>query len=64
MIIYLVSCIICKEETGLYLRKSTLEETITKFLLDAILHHVGMSLIICSNKEIKYEIEEINDPDW
>ena len=33
----------CKKETGLYLQNSTFEEIITKFLLNAILHHVGMS---------------------
>ena len=37
---------------------------ITKFLLDAILHHVGMSWIICSNKEMKYEIDKSNHQDW
>ena len=37
---------------------------ITKFLLNEILHHVGMSWIICSNKKIKYEIDKSNHPDW
>ena len=37
-----IRCINCKKETGLYLRNSTFEEMITKFLLNAILHHVGM----------------------
>ena len=54
-------CVNCKKETGLYLRTSTLEELITKFVLNAILHHVDMSWIICSNKEMKYEI---NHQDW
>ena len=36
---------------------------ITKCVLNAILHHAGMSWIICSNKEMKYEIE-INHPNW
>ena len=35
-----------KKETGLYLRTPKLEETITKFLLNAILYHVGMLWII------------------
>ena len=51
-----IRCINCRKETGLYLRTPTLEENITKFVLDAILHHVGMSWIICSNKKMKYEI--------
>ena len=37
---------------------------ITKFVLNAILYCVGMSWIILSNKEIKYEIDEINHPVW
>ena len=37
---------------------------ITKFVLNTILHHLGMSWIICSNDEIKYEINEINHQDW
>ena len=59
-----IRCINCKKETGLYLRYSTFEEIITKFVLNKILHHVGMSWIIFSNTEMKYEIDEINDPDW
>ena len=39
-------CINCKKETGLYLGNSTLEENITKFVLNEILHYVGMSWII------------------
>ena len=41
-----IRCINCNKETGLYLINSTIEEMITKFLLNAILHHVGMSWII------------------
>ena len=37
---------------------------ITKFVLSAILHHVGMSWIICSNEEILYEMDESNHPAW
>ena len=37
---------------------------ITKFVLNAILHHVGMSWIICSNNKILYEIEESNHTYW
>ena len=33
-------------------------------MLNAILHHVGMSLIICPNNKIFYEIEENNHPNW
>ena len=54
----------CNKETGLYLRNTTIEEMITKFVLNTILHHVVMSWIICSNKEIFYEIDERNNTDW
>ena len=37
---------------------------ITKFVLNEILNHVGMSWIISSNKEMKYEIDENNHQDW
>ena len=43
-------CINCKMETGLYLKNKTFDEMITKSVLNAILHHVGMSRIISSNK--------------
>ena len=35
---------------------------ITKFVLNAILHRVGMLWIIFSNKEMLYEMDEINYP--
>ena len=37
---------------------------ITKCVLNAVLHHVGMSWIIISNNEMKYEIDKINHQDW
>ena len=42
----------CKIETALYLKINSLvfDEIITKFVLNTILHHVGMSWIIISNK--------------
>ena len=36
----------------------------TKFVLNPILHHVGMSRIICSNEKMKYKIGESNHQDW
>ena len=59
-----IRCINCKKQTGLFLGTSTFEEMITTFMLNAILHHVGMSWIISSNNEMKYEIDEINHQDW
>ena len=37
---------------------------ITKFVLNAILRHVGMLWIICPNEEMKYEMDVNNHPDW
>ena len=59
-----IRCTNCGKETGLYLQNSAFEEIITKFVLNAILHHVGMSWIICSNEEILYEMDEINHPNF
>ena len=52
----------CKKETILYLGTSTLEEMITKFVINAIFHHVGLSWIICSKKEMLYEMDESDHP--
>ena len=53
-----------KKETGSYIKNSTFEEMITEFVLNAVLHHVGLSWIISSNNEMKYEIDESNHQDW
>ena len=37
---------------------------ITKFVLNASFHYVGMSWIISSNNEIKYKIDEGDHKDW
>ena len=37
---------------------------ITEFVLNEILHHVGMLWIISFNDEIKYEIDKSNHQDW
>ena len=33
-------------------------------MLNAVLHHVGLSWMISSNKKIKYDTKENNYPDW
>ena len=38
-----IRCINYNKETGLYLISSKIEEIITKFVLNAILHRVGLS---------------------
>ena len=35
-----------------------------KFVLNKKLHHVGLSWIISSRKQMKYDIKENNHPDW
>ena len=37
------------------------DKTITKFLLNEMLHHVGMSWIISSNQEMEYEMNTKNN---
>ena len=59
-----IRCIKCKRETGLFLKNTTFYEMITKFVLNAMLHLVGMSWIISSNKEMKYKIDENSHQDW
>ena len=59
-----IRCINCKKEMGLYLRTSKFEEIITKYVLNAILHHVGVSWIIRSNKEIKYGSDKSSHQYW
>ena len=55
-----------KNKTGLFLKinSSVFDEMITKFVLNAILYHVGMSWIISYNKEMKYEMDDNNHQDW
>ena len=56
----------CKIETGLDSKSIPwiFDEVITKFLLNALFHHVGMSWIISSNKEMKYDMDKNNHQDW
>ena len=53
-----LKCINCKKETGLNAETGFnvfYNEVITQFVLNAMLHHVGMSWIIRSNKEMDYD---------
>ena len=63
-----LKCINCKKETGLNSETGftwVYDEVITKFLLNAMLHHVGMSWIIRSNKEMDYDkYTNTNNLDW
>ena len=65
-IVYL-KCINCKGKICLDSKTSfswIFDEVITKFVLDVILHHVGMSWIISSNKEMEYGMDENNHQNW
>ena len=66
-IVYL-KCINCKKEIGLNSETRftwVYDEVITKFVLNAMLHHVGMSWIISSNKEMDYDqYTNSNHLDW
>ena len=63
-----IKCINCKRETGLNPETNfnwIYDEIITKFVLNSILHHVGMSWIISSNQEMEYEMNTKNNHlDW
>ena len=53
-----LKCVDCKKATGLNAEtgfKEFYDEVITQFLLNAMLHHVGMSWIISSKKEMDYD---------
>ena len=52
-----IKCINCKRETGLdseTIFTWVYDKIVTKFVLNAMLHHVGMSWIISSNQEMEY----------
>ena len=53
-----LKCINCKKETGLSAEtgfREFYDEVITQFVLNAMLHHVGMSWTISSKKETNYD---------
>ena len=63
-----LKCIHCKRETGLDPETNftwVYDKIITKFVLNAMLDHVGMSWIISSNQEMEYEMNTKNNHlDW
>ena len=59
-----IRCINCKREKCLFLKNTTFEEMVTKFVLNAILHHVGMLCLISSNEEMKYEMDKNSHQAW
>ena len=62
-----IKCINFKIEIGLYSEISftwVYDEIVTKFLLNVMLHNVGMSWIISSNREMECEMNETNHLYW
>ena len=63
-----INCTNCKRETGLNSETSftwVYDEIVTKFVLNAMLNHVGMSWIISYKREMEYEMNaESNHLDW
>ena len=54
-----IMCINCKKETGFYFKSLILEEMIAKFVLNTILHYVGRSWIIPSNKKQDMKLTKV-----
>ena len=51
--VFSIKCINCKRETGLNSETNftwVYDEIVTKFVLNAMLHHIAMSYIISSNR--------------
>ena len=65
MDIIAISCINCGKETGLSMdiMNKNSKYIITEFLLNTLLHHVGMSWIIETHKQLKYDTKKQN-LDW
>ena len=59
-----IKCSNCDRSTGLILKVKTVKEMSTKFVLNTKLHHVSLSWIIYSSKQMKYDTKENNHPDW
>ena len=56
-----IRCNNCGKVTDLSMKniKTNSKDTVTKFVLNTLLHHVGMSSIIETNKQLEYYIEKI-----
>ena len=62
-----IKCINCKRETVLDSKTNftwVYDEIDTKFVLNAILYHVGMSWIISSNQEMEHEMNKNHHQEW
>ena len=50
--------------TDSLLKVKTVKEMIPKLVLNTVFHHVNLSCIISSNKQMKYYTKEHNHPYW
>ena len=53
----------CGKTTGLSVKNTNNKDTVTKFVLNKVLHHVGLSCILETNQKLEYDIYEHNK-DW
>ena len=60
-----IGCINCGKETGLYMDNMNTKSKyiVTVFLLNTLLHHVGMSWIIETHEQLKYDTDK-NNSNW
>ena len=57
-----IRCNNCWKTIGLSVKNTIYKDTVTKFVLIKILHHVCLSCIFESNKQLEYDIDK-NNPD-
>ena len=58
-----IQCRNFNRKPNLYLKDETVEEIITPLVLNSVDYNVGLSRVISSNKQTKYETYE-NNPFW
>ena len=60
-----IRCSICGKSTGTSMKNmnKNYNDIIAQFVLNTMLHHIGMSWIIKTNQQLKYDIKKHNH-DW
>ena len=58
-----IRCSNCGKTIGLSVKNTNYEDMVTKFLLNSVLHHVGLSWIIETNQLLELDIYKHN-PYW
>ena len=58
-----ISCSNCGKTTGLSLTNKNYKYMVTKFVLNSVSQHVGLSWIIETNQQLEYDIYKHN-PNW